>query len=321
LGAERCGGKIVFFNRPMPRALMNTFQAYGSSVPQRTGGAVVAAKVGAKAVIVRSMTTSIDDVPHTGAMRYEKGTPEIPAAAISTKGAERIAKLIKAGKTVRMHLRMDCESHPDVESANVVGELVGSDRPDEIVVIGGHLDCWDVGQGAHDDGAGVTHCLEAVRLLQAASIPPKRTIRVVLFMNEENGLRGANAYVAAHFAELSRHVAAIESDRGGFEPKGFTSSLRGEALESLRRLVAPLRAYGMGALIPGGGGADVGRLGPHGVVLFGLIPSSHRYFDYHHSERDRIEMVNERELELGAAAVAYLASVLADHFEPERSSR
>lgn len=305
-------GKIVLFNRPMPRALMSTFQAYGQAVPQRTQGAVLAAEKGAIASIVRSMTTAVDDVPHTGVMHYGEGKPRIPSAAISTRGADQIAERIAMGEKLRLRLEMDCRTLADKVSANVVGELRGRSRPEEIVVIGAHLDCWDVGQGAHDDGAGVAHCLEAVNLLQILGMHPKRTIRVVLFMNEENGLRGAKAYEAAHRDEMKLHVAAIESDRGGFTPRGFTTSARGSDFEALRALTAPLREFDMGALIQGGGGADIGPLGPHGVTLFGLIPSSHRYFDYHHSERDRFEAVNERELGLGAAALAWMAWALAE---------
>ena len=305
---DKAKGKIVFFNRPMPRALLNTFAAYGQSVPQRTQGAFEAAKVGAVAAIVRSMTTRIDDSPHTGAMRYGKGVAKLPTAAISTRAAEHLSKLLKSGETVELSLVQNCKTLPDVPSANVVGELRGSELPEEYVVIGGHLDCWDVGQGAHDDGAGVVHSLEAVRLLMLAGYKPKRTIRVVLFMNEENGLRGARAYAASQAKD--RHIAAIESDRGGFRPRGFTSSARGAELQRYKKIADALRPYEMGAMIPGSGGADVNQI--KNTTTFGLIPSSQRYFDYHHSERDTIEMVNERELQLGAAAIAYLALELAN---------
>lgn len=305
-------GKIVLFNRPMPRALMSTFQAYGRTVPQRTQGASEAARYGAIAAIVRSMTTAIDDVPHTGVMHYKDGIEKIPTAAISTRGADKIADRIRRGERLRLRLDMDCQNLPDRVSANVVGELRGREKPSEIVLIGGHLDGWDVGEGAHDDGAGVTHCLEAVNLLHKMGLRPKRTIRVVLFMNEENGLRGALAYEATHRKEMKQHVAAIESDRGGFTPRGFTTSAKGRDFEELKTLTDALRPFEMGALIPGGGGADIGPLGAHGVTLFGLIPSSHRYFDYHHSERDRFEAVNERELALGAAAMAWMAWSLAE---------
>jgi hypothetical protein len=207
-------------------------------------------------------------------------------------------------------LRLSCRSEDDVASANVIGELTGSELPDEIVLIGAHLDSWDVGEGAHDDGAGCAHCIEAIRLIDASGRRPRRTIRAVLFMNEENGLRGAQAY-AAEYGE-DRHVAAIESDRGGFAPKGFTTSAPEPRREALRELLAPLREWDMAAMIPGGGGADIAPLAARGVPLFGLVVTSERYFDYHHSERDRFEATDARELALGAAALAHLAWCLAD---------
>ncbi|MEM7204422.1 MAG: M20/M25/M40 family metallo-hydrolase [Planctomycetota bacterium] len=309
---DRARGKMVLFNRPMPRALLSTFRAYGQAVPQRTNGAVEAAKVGAVAALVRSMTTRIDDVPHTGAVRYADAVPPVPAAAVSTAAADALAARLKSGETVRLRLRLACETLPETPSANVLGEIRGTERPEEIVLVGAHLDSWDVGQGAHDDGAGCAHVLEAMRLIKAAGGAPKRTIRAVLFMNEENGLRGARAYAIACRDELGQHVAAIETDAGGFEPKGFNTSADETRREVLRAALEPLREYGMGALIPGGGGADISVLKPHGVPLFGLAVTSHRYFDVHHSARDTIDQVHERELALGAAAVAYLAWSLAD---------
>jgi Zn-dependent M28 family amino/carboxypeptidase len=300
----------VFFNRPMPRALSRTFQAYGEAVPQRTNGAVEAAKAGAVAALVRSVTTSIDEFPHTGAMEYQDGVPMVPAAAVATEDAEALAAMLREGP-VRVRLALGCETRGDVTSANVVGELVGRELPDEVVVIGGHLDAWDLGQGAHDDGAGCAHVLEAMRLLRACGIAPRRTIRAVLFMNEENGLRGGRAYARAHAAE--RCVAAIETDNGGASPQGFSTSLRGDDADLLRPLFLPLSEFGAGAFVAGGGGgADVGPLGQQGVPLFGLITDGQRYFDYHHSAQDTLDKVNERELALGAAALAYAASVLAD---------
>lgn len=303
-------GKIVFFNRPMPRALMRTGQAYGEAVPQRSNGAIEAGKVGAVGAIVRSMTTTIDGNPHTGAMNYDPAVPAVPAAAIATADADLLSRALAAGP-VMVRIELGCRMLPDVPGANVVGEIPGTERPDEIVVVGGHLDAWDLGTGAHDDGAGCVHALEAARLLLQSGWSPRRTIRIVLFANEENGLRGATNYDAMHAHE--RHVAALESDAGGFLPEGFTCSLSGEAAEPYARLLAPLKELGMGAFATGGGGgADIAPLGKRGTVLFGLLVAGHRYFDYHHSTLDRLEAVNERELALGSAAVAYAASVLAD---------
>lgn len=310
---SRVRGKVVFFNRPMNPALLNTFAAYGGAVNQRSRGPIEAARAGGVAVIVRSMTTLINDHPHTGATGYRDGVPKVPAVAISTKGAERLASLLAQG-AVTLNLKLSCRTEPDVLSANVVGEIEGT-ASEEIVLIGGHLDAWDIGHGAHDDGAGIAHCLEAMRLIREAGIRPRRTIRCVLYMNEENGVRGARGYVERYRLQLERgtHYAAIESDRGGFRPRGFDSSARGERLARLRKLVEPLRDYNMGAMIKGrSGGVDISFLRPHCELLFGLVPSSQRYFDYHHSDLDRVEVVNERELALGAAALAYLASVLAD---------
>lgn len=303
-------GKIVFFNRPMPRALARTFQAYGEAVPQRTSGAVEAAKVGGAAALVRSVTTAIDGYPHTGAMNYVDGIPRVPAAAIATADADALAVLLQQGP-VTVRLELGCATHPDVEQANVLGELRGSARPDEIVVIGAHLDAWDLGDGAHDDGAGCAQVIEAIRLLRVCGLAPKRTIRAVLFANEENGLRGGAAYAAQHGREP--HAAAIETDAGGFSPQGFTCSLPTESAAPLRALFAPLAAYGAGTFLPGGGGgADIGPLKAHGVPLFGLITDGQRYFDYHHTAANTLDKVNDRELALGAAAIAYAASVLAD---------
>jgi hypothetical protein len=309
-------GKIVFFNRPMPRALVNTFQAYGEAVPQRTSGAIAAGRAGAVAALVRSVTTALHDHPHTGAMHYADDVPRVPAAALSTLAAERLAARVRAGP-VRVWLRLACETLPDVESANVVAELRGTESPDEIVLIGAHLDAWDVGQGAHDDGAGCAHVLEAMRLLRACGIRPRRTIRAVLFMNEENGLRGARAYAAAHAGD--RHVIAIETDRGGAAPRGFGTDADGELRARLQQLLEVLRPYGCGLLVPGdGGGADIAVLKPQGVPLCGLLVAPHRYFDFHHSALDVVDTIHATELALGAAALGWFAAALADEDLPQR---
>lgn len=301
-------GRIVFFDAPMPRALANTFAAYGQAVPQRTRGAAEAGRYGGVLALVRSMTTAVDGYPHTGSMIYGDDVERVPAAAISTLDAEDLAARLEDGP-VRLRVRMSCRNLPDAPGANVVGEIPGTDLADEIVTIGGHLDSWDVGQGAHDDGSGCIHALEAARLILAAGLQPRRTIRVVFFANEENGLRGALAHAELHAGES--HHAAIESDRGGFAPLGFTTTARGDAMEALRPITAALAPFHMGALLPGGGGADIGPLAAHGAELFGLVTIAQRYFDFHHSEQDRVENVDPRELALGAAAVAHLAAALA----------
>ena len=306
-------GKLVFFNRPMPRALRAVGQAYGEAVPQRSNGAIEAGKVGALGAIVRSMTTALDTLPHTGAMHYDPQVPQVPAAAIATLDAERLHEALQRGP-VRVRLQLGCRQLPDAPGANVVGELVGSAFPEKVVVVGGHLDAWDLGQGAHDDGAGCVHALEAVRLLQACGIRPRCTIRVVLYANEENGLRGARAYADAHRDELRHHIAALESDSGGFAPSGILTSLRDDAAAAMRAALAPLQDHGAGTFLPGAGacGADIGPLHDAGVPCFGLHVGSQRYFDHHHAANDTLEAVDDRELALGAAVVAFTLSVLAD---------
>ena len=303
-------GKIVFFNRPMDKTKYSTFEAYGGAVNQRGQGAVEAAKVGGVAAIVRSMTTRLDNVPHTGAMNYVDSIPKIPTAAVSTVGANLLDSLLVEHKDLKVTLKLSCQTLPDVESANVVGELTGSEKPNEVILIGGHLDSWDKGRGAHDDGAGCAHSLEALRLLKTLGFKPHRTIRAVLFMNEENGLRGGKAY-AAKDRPGEKLIAAIETDAGGFSPRGFGVQADSLVFDKIARwsyLFDPIEA---GNIRKGGGGADISFLGKTGVPLLGLTPDRQRYFDYHHSDSDTIDKVNERELELGATALSILAYVLA----------
>ncbi len=305
-------GKIVFYDRAMDPRTLDPFEAYGAAVDQRARGAVEAARHGAAGAIVRSLTLRLDDLPHTGSMRYEDGVERVPAAAVSTAGAERLAALLHKEKRVAVRFRLDCRENPDVPSHNVVGEIRGQSRPDEIVLVGAHLDNWDVGQGAHDDGAGCAEVLEAMRLVRALGLKPARTLRAVLFMNEENGLRGAHAYRDAHKAELARHVLAIETDRGGFSPRGFETSAQGELLASLRSIAAMLEPAGAGFLRLGGGGADVSALREDGVPVMELLSDAQRYFDVHHCSRDTLDTVSPRELELGAAVLAAMAFCAAD---------
>ncbi len=305
-------GRIVLFNRRMDASRVDTFEAYGGAVNQRALGAIEAAQAGAVAALVRSMTTRIDDFPHTGAMRYAEGVTKIPAAAISTAGADRLSELVKHGAPVRLALVLDCETRAEVTSHNVIGEIRGASLPDEIVLVGGHLDAWDVGQGAHDDGAGSVQAIEALRLVRALGLRPQRTLRAVLFMNEENGLRGGRAYRDAHKAEIERHVLAIESDRGGFAPRGFATNANPRAFEILRGITDLLHAGGTATLVQGGGGADISPLEREGVIVMEYLPDAQRYFDYHHSERDTLDAVHPRELELGAAWMAAMVYFVAD---------
>ncbi|MFT7618163.1 MAG: carboxypeptidase Q [Planctomycetota bacterium] len=305
-------GKIVFFNRPMDMTLLSTGQAYGGAVRQRTRGAAEAGAVGAVAVIVRSVSSRRDDAPHTGAMNYQDGVKKIPAGAVSMLGADRLSALLKKQKKVQICLKLDSKWYKDELSYNVVGELTGSEKPEEILVVGGHLDAWSTGDGAHDDGAGCMHSVEALRLIKEMGYRPKRTIRCVLFMNEENGLRGGRAYYKAHLDEMDKHVLALESDSGGFTPRGFTTDAHKEAKVVLEEIAQLLVNAGAGKVYAGGGGADISPMRASGVLMMGYRPDSHRYFDLHHSKHDVFSSVNEREIELGSACIATMLFIVAD---------
>lgn len=298
-------GKIVFLNQPMDAAQIQTFKAYGACYAIRGNGAVEASKLGAKAVVIRSLGLPIDEHPHTGSMHYEKDIAKIPAAALSTKDADALSLALKEGK-VRFYLEMDCREFPDANSYNVMAELKGSKFPDQIITIGGHLDSWDTGEGAHDDGAGVIHCLEALRILNELGWQPTHTIRVVFFMNEENGNQGGQQYAKWCLANGEKQIAALESDRGGFAPRGFGLDGPDKYLSLLQSFEPVLRSYDLHVFEKGYGGVDIGPLKEQypGIPLFGFVPDSQRYFDYHHAPSDVFESVNKRELELGAAAIA-----------------
>jgi len=308
---KKAEGKIIFFNRPLDAGKINTFEAYSGAVNQRGSGAIEAAKVGGIAVLVRSMTTRLDDVPHTGSMGYQDSVSKIPAAAISTMDANLLSQIISQEQTVRVRLKLTCQTLPDVPSSNVIGEIIGTEKPEEIIVVGGHLDSWDKGTGAHDDASGCVQSIEALRLLKTLNLKPKRTIRAVMFMNEENGLRGGIEYARRAAESNAKHIAAIEADRGGFAPRGFavdTDSIRLARLASWAYLFEEIGAE---KIFTGGSGADISPLVRQGVPGIGLVPEWQRYFDYHHSDNDVIETVNERELNLGAATLAILCYVLA----------
>jgi hypothetical protein len=312
LGEDGVAGKIVFYNRPMDAELIDTGAAYGGAVDQRGQGAIEAARRGGVGALVRSMTTRLDDYPHTGAMRYADDVERVPGAAVSTLGAETLSSMLAAGHELVVRLEMNCRTLPDAPSFNVIGELIGSERPEEIVVVGGHLDCWDVGQGAMDDGGGCCQAIEALRLLKTLDLRPRRTIRAVMWMNEENGLRGAHAYRDGHQDEMAHHVLAIESDSGPFTPRGFTTDANPVALETLQAIGELMREAGIQAVRPGGGGADVGPMRADGVIVMGFEPDGQRYFDLHHSPADTIDKLSPREVNLGAACMAAMAYVVAD---------
>ena len=320
LGRARIEGKIVFYNRPMEPTLINTFAAYGVCVDQRYSGAEAAAKFGAVGVIVRSMNLRLDDLPHTGAMSYGDLPLDqrIPAAAISTKGADLLSATLSLNKQTQFYFKQNSRNFPDVKSYNVIGEIKGSLYPDEIMVVGGHLDSWDLGDGSHDDGAGVVQSMDVLSLLKRVGYRPKRTIRVVLFMNEENGLRGGNEYARVALAEGEKHVFALESDSGGFTPRGFSFDTDKATFEQIKSWSNYFYPYLSDRFELGGGGADIGPLKPQGLILAGLKPDSQRYFDHHHSDNDRFEHVNKRELELGAAAMTALIYMM-DNYLPQKN--
>jgi hypothetical protein len=308
LGRENIDGKIVFFNRPMQAELISTFSAYGGCVNQRYDGARQASQYGAIGVIVRSMSLRMDDYPHTGAMSYgdQAVSKRIPAAAISTNAAEKLSNLLKIAPKLKFLFRQQCKQYEDVLSYNVIGEITGSTFPDEIILVGGHLDSWDIGDGAHDDGAGCVQSMEVLRLFKELDYKPKRTIRVVLFMNEENGLRGGYKYAEMAALKGETHIFALESDAGGFTPRGFNFDLPDYEFEQVQSWEPLFKPYLIHYFEKGGSGADIGPLKTKTNVLAGLRPDSQRYFDHHHAATDTFEAVNKRELELGAATLTSL---------------
>ena len=312
IGKDSISGKIIFFNRKMDPTLINTFQSYGGSVNQRTQGAAKAASLGAIGVIVRSMTTTLDDYPHTGSMYYDglKLNERIPAAAISTNGAELLSSMLSLNPNIKFFFRQNSKNFPDVLSYNVIGQIDGSERSDEIIVVGGHLDSWDLGDGSHDDGAGIVQSMEVLRILKSLNYKPKRTIRVVLFANEENGLRGGNKYAELAKKNNETHFFALESDAGGFTPRGFSFDTSESEFNSLKEFKHLFKEYGADNFIIGGSGADIGPLKDNKIILAGLRPDPQRYFDYHHAASDTFDKINKRELELGAAAMTALVYLL-----------
>lgn len=308
LGKTRIKGKIVFYNRPMDPTLISTFDAYSGAVDQRFSGAEEAAKFGAVGVIVRSMNLRLDDFPHTGSMSYGDTavSDRIPAAAISTNGAEMLATTLKLNPETKFYFKQHCKQFDDVESFNVIGEIKGSTHPDEIIVVGGHLDSWDLGDGSHDDGAGCVQSMEVLRLFKRSGYKPKRTIRVVLFMNEENGLRGGTEYADKAKMNNENHIFALESDSGGFTPRGYSFDSSDADLKRVQGWAPLFEPYLIHLFEKGYSGADIAPLKKNGMVLAGLLPDSQRYFVHHHAANDTFEHVNKRELELGAASMASL---------------
>ncbi|PSL48842.1 PA domain-containing protein [Chitinophaga niastensis] len=302
---DQVKGKIVFYNYHFNPTYVKTFHSYRDAVMYRGRGASRAAKYGAVAVIVRSMSHGANNLPHTGAMAYDSAYPKIPAVAIGLEDADRLSQRIKDDESAKVFLRTNCVMLKDTIGHNVIGELRGSKYPDQYITVGGHLDSWDVAEGAHDDGAGCVQSIEVLRAFKGAGIRPQHTLRVVLFANEENGTRGGTKYAAVAKARNEKHILALESDGGGFTPRGFSSTMdagKKAKMMSWRPLFEP---YGIYDFEDEGGGTDVGQLNAAlGTPMAELSPDSQRYFDIHHAANDVFEAVNKRELELGAFGMA-----------------
>ena len=316
LGKKNIKNKIVFFNRPMQKELINTFESYSNAVNQRYDGARIASKYGALAVIVRSLTLKHDYVPHTGVMSYGNIPikSRIPAMAISTNDADLLSSLLNLNPNLKFFMKQNCRNFPDVLSYNVIGEIKGSKKPNEIILIGAHLDSWDLGDGSHDDGAGVVQSMDVLRILKKINYKFNRTLRVVLFMNEENGQKGAIEYFNISKKKKTNHLIAIESDAGGFTPRGFSINTNDLKFKKILSWKKYFEKYQVHYFVRGQSGVDIEYLKNKKNVLVGLRPDSQRYFDYHHSSSDIFETVNQRELELGTAAIASLV-FLSDFFQ------
>ena len=324
LGKEKIAGNIIFFNHPANPAVYYTFGAYGEAVKFRASGASEAAKYGAIAVIVRSATLAHDNFPHTGVMHYKDSIPRIPAMCISTNDADKLSRELKKEPSMNIFMRVASSEQPEAISYNVIGEIRGSETPDDHIIFGGHLDSWDIGQGANDDGTGVVQTIEILRLFKALNIKPKRTIRVVVFMDEEMDQRGAKTYaeyaLGKSHAMLPNskfkipkpeyHIAAIEADRGGTTPFGFSIDASDEQYAKIKSWKDLLSPYGLYMFDKGGSGVDVGKLKPLGTALIALVTDSQRYFDYHHSANDTFDKVNQRELQLGSFSMAALVYLI-----------
>jgi carboxypeptidase Q len=306
--AVDAAGKIVVFDVP--------FVTYGQTVVIRSRGAVEAARAGAVASLIRSVTPFSIQSPHTGMMSYNPAVPKIPQAAITVEDAQMMERMQDRGQKIVIRLTMSATQLPDALSRNVVAEITGRETPEEIVVVSGHIDSWDVGQGAMDDGCGAICAWEALRLMRALGLRPRRTVRVVLWTNEENGLAGAHGYEKRHKSEMARHVLAIESDRGTFKPEGFSFVGGDAARRALKSLAAPLARIGADKILNQGGDADIGILQRDGVPTMALLDEAPKYFWYHHSDADTMDKLNPAELSSCSAAMAVMAWQVADAPRP-----
>ncbi len=315
IGSEAIEGKIIFFNRPVDQSHYNTFEAYSGAVDQRFRGPALAADYGAAAAVVRSVTTANHDHPHTGVTRFREDGRNIPALAISPVGADLLSKWLKADPGLKLFLRNTSHRLPDVTSFNVIGEIRGSEYPDQIITVGGHLDSWDNSPGAHDDGAGCMQSIDVLRIFNELGIRPKRTVRAVMFMDEEISQSGGRKYAAEAGRKNEQHYFAIESDRGAFTPRGFSIDGSDEQLAAIQSLGHFFEPYGIHEIFSGGSGVDISFLRTYyDMALAGLVTDSQRYFDIHHAATDTFDQVNRREMQLGSAAMAALIYLL-DHLD------
>lgn len=304
LGKERIQGKIVVYNEP--------YAGYGPTRLYRSSGASRAAAFGAVASLVRSATPLAMQIPHTGEMSYDAAQPKIPAAAISPEDAAMIARLVAGGVPVKVHLEMSAHMEPDADSGNVVGEIPGREHPEEVVVIGGHLDSWDVGQGAQDDGASIIACMQALALMKKLGLQPRRTLRVAFWVNEENGGRGGVAYREWVGDKIRNHVAAIEMDGGAEAPRGYGAGVDADSMEQLKDIGKLLDRIGAGEITIGGGGSDIGPLLRDGVPGLGERTVGTHYFDWHHTEADTLDKVDPDDFRKNMASLAVMSYILAD---------
>lgn len=302
-------GKIVFLNRPFDNSLVNTFDGYGKAVDQRVWGAVETAKYGGVGTIVRSVTSKYDNNPHTGMMRYQDTIPKVPSVAIGLIDADFLSAALLDEPNLKVELKLSCQTLPDVESYNVIAEIYGNEKKDEIIVVGGHLDGWNNGQAAHDDRAPCIQTMEVLKIFKELNIKPKRTIRCVLFTNEETGIQGARYYGNMAVQENKKHYAAVEADRGAFTPRGFYVQTDSLTLIKLQEWLPILNKAMIEWLKPGGAGGDVAQI-KNTKALFGYAPDCQKYMDLHHSANDIFEEVHPREMELGSAAITILTLLL-----------
>ena len=315
LGEAKIKGKIVFYNRPMDNSQLEGFSAYSGAGDQRRSGAAEALKFGAVGVIVRSLNFRLDDFPHTGMMSYGDApiNKQIPACAISTNGAEKLSKMILQNPKLKFYFKQSCQKFDDVLSHNVIGEIKGSEHPENIILVGGHLDSWDLADGSHDDGAGVVQSMDVLNILKNLKYKPKNTIRAVLFMNEENGGKGGDKYNELAQKNSENHIFALESDSGGFTPRGFSFEGTDAQVEKMKTFKTVFEPYLIHTFVKGHSGSDIEPLESKNILKAGLRPDSQRYFDYHHAANDKFDAVNKRELQLGAATMTSLIYLIDQH--------